>query len=138
MSLKNSIKEFKALLGDEESLLDINYPKISEMIKLHWGYKEIYLYINKLLVVDKDRSRQGFPIEVIKEIYLLQEIHEKLFPGLKKCNWGGKYGKESIYSTLIGPNFQSYNNFISKAAEVNDLKNHEMKNLHRNYRRLLS
>ena len=84
MSLKNSIKEFKALLGDEESLLDINYPKISEMIKLHWGYKEIYLYINKLLVVDKDRSRQGFPIEVIKEIYLLQEIHEKLFKKKKK------------------------------------------------------
>ena len=83
MSLKNSIKEFKALLGDKESLLDTNYPKISEMIKLHWGYKEIYLYINKLLVVDKDRSRQGFPIEVIKEIYLLQEIHEKLFPALK-------------------------------------------------------
>lgn len=83
MSLKNSIKEFKAYLGDNESLLDVSFPRISEMIELHWGYKELYLYINKLLVVDKDRNRAGFPLEVIQEIYTLQEIHEKLFPGLR-------------------------------------------------------
>ena len=83
MSLKNSIKEFKAYLGEKESLLDTSYQKIAEMIKLHWGYKEIYLYINKLLVVEKERNRQGFPLEVLQEIYMLQEIHEKLFPGTK-------------------------------------------------------
>ena len=33
MILKNSIKEFKAYLGDKESLLDTNYPRIAEMIK---------------------------------------------------------------------------------------------------------
>lgn len=81
MSLKNSIKEFKAYLGDRESLLDTNYQRISEMIKLHWGYKEIHLYIKKLLVVDKDRNRQGFPLAALQEIYTLQEIHNKLFPG---------------------------------------------------------
>ncbi|WP_295623261.1 hypothetical protein [uncultured Nitrosomonas sp.] len=83
MSLKRSIKEFGAYLGDKESLLDKNHPRIAEMIILHWGYKEIYQYINKLLIVDKDRDRQGFPVEVLQEIYKLQEIHEKLFPGLK-------------------------------------------------------
>lgn len=81
MSLKNSIKEFRTYLGDRESLLDTNYQKIAEMIKLHWGYKEIHLYISKLLVVDKDRNRQGFPLAVLQEIYTLQEIHNKLFPG---------------------------------------------------------
>lgn len=81
MSLKNSIKEFKAYLGDRESLLDTNYQKIAERIELHWGYKEIHLYINKLLVVDKDRSREGFPLAALQEIYTLQEIHNKLFPG---------------------------------------------------------
>lgn len=83
MSLKNSIKEFKVYLGDSESLLDKNYPSIVEMIKLHWGYKEIYLYISKLLIVEKERNRKGFPAEVIEEIYKLQEIHEKLFPATK-------------------------------------------------------
>ncbi|MBP6058505.1 MAG: hypothetical protein KA524_08865 [Nitrosomonas sp.] len=90
--LKNSIKEFKAYLGDRESLLDTNYQKIAEMIKLHWGYKEIYLYINKLLVVDKDRNRQGFPLEVLQEIYTLQEIHEKLFPETKMLSTGQLQG----------------------------------------------
>ncbi len=83
MSLKNSIKEFKAFLGDKESLLDKSYPRVVETIKLHWGYKEFYLCINKLLVVEKNQNRQGFPLEVLQEIYKLQEIHEKVFPGLK-------------------------------------------------------
>ncbi|ALQ52271.1 hypothetical protein [Nitrosomonas ureae] len=82
MSLKKSINEFGDYLGDKESLLEKNYPRIAEIIQLHWGYKEIYQYINKLLVVDKDRNRQGFPAQVLQEIYKLQEIHEKLFPDL--------------------------------------------------------
>lgn len=83
MALKNSIMEFNAYLGSNESLLDANYPRISKMIKLHWGYKELYLYINKLLHADRNPNRQGFPLEVIHEIHQLQEIHEKLFPGLE-------------------------------------------------------
>ena len=75
------------------------------MIKLHWGYKEIYLYINKLLVVDKDRNRQGFPLEVLQEIYTLQEIHEKLFPGTKMPSTGQlqgiSEGRKSKNSTLF-------------------------------------
>lgn len=105
MSLKNSIKEFKVYLGDRESLLDTNYQRIAEMIKIHWGYKEIYLYINKLLVVDKDRNRQGFPLEVLQEIYTLQEIHEKLFPGTKMPATGQlqgiSEGRKNKNSTLF-------------------------------------
>jgi len=88
MSLKRSINEFGAYLGDKESLLEKNYPRIAEMIQLHWGYKEIYQYINKLLVVDKDRDRQGFPVQVLQEIYKLQEIHERLFPDLEVLSSG--------------------------------------------------
>jgi hypothetical protein len=104
MSLKNSIKEFKAYLGDRESLLDTNYQRIAEMIRIHWGYKEIYLYINKLLIIDKGRNRQGFPLEVLQEIYILQEIHEKLFPGTKtfspdkvQSTSGGRRNKDSMF-----------------------------------------
>ncbi|MDO8895902.1 hypothetical protein [Nitrosomonas sp.] len=83
MSLKNSIKEFKAFLGDKESLLDKSYPGVTEIIQLHWGYKEFYLCIQKLMVVEKEQNRQGFPLEVLQEIYKLQEIHENVFPKLK-------------------------------------------------------
>lgn len=83
MSLKNSIKGFKAYLGDKESLLDTNYKRIADMIELHWGYKEFYQLIQKLLVVEKDQNRQGFPLEVLQEIYTLQELHQKEFPALK-------------------------------------------------------
>lgn len=88
MSLKKSINEFGDYLGDKESLLEKNYPRIAEIIQLHWGYKEIYQYISKLLVVDKNRDRQGFPVQVLQEIYKLQEIHEKLFPNLKALSKG--------------------------------------------------
>ncbi|MDO9312519.1 MAG: hypothetical protein Q7T85_12645, partial [Nitrosomonas sp.] len=47
------------------------------------GYKEFYLCIQKLLVVEKEQNRQGFPLEVLQEIYKLQEIHENVFPKLK-------------------------------------------------------
>lgn len=84
MTLKNTIKEFKAYLGDKDSLLDKDYQRVADMIKLHWGYQELYPFINKLLIVERDKNRQGFPLNVLEEIYKLQEIHEKLFPSLKK------------------------------------------------------
>ena len=84
MALKKTIKEFKEHLGDKDSLLDTRYQRVADMIELHWGYKEFYSYISKLLVVERDQSRQGFPLDVLQEIYTLQEIHEKAFPHLKK------------------------------------------------------
>ncbi len=95
MSLKNSIKEFKAYLGDKESIIDKEYQRIAETIQLHWGYNEIYSYLNKLLVVEKDRNRNGFPLEVLQEIYVLQQIHEKLFPGAKGISTNNTQGISS-------------------------------------------
>lgn len=83
MLLKNMIKEFSLQLGDKPSLLDTNYSRIAEKILLHWGYKEFYPFMDKLLVVEKERSRQGFPLEVLEEIYLLQEVHDKKFPSTR-------------------------------------------------------
>lgn len=84
MPLKNAIKAFKTYLGDKESLLDTNYRSIADMIELHWGYKEFYLYINKILTIEQGTKRQSLPPEVLKEIHALQEIHEKIFPGMKQ------------------------------------------------------
>lgn len=83
MSLKNSIKEFNAYLGNKDSVLDTQYQRIAQSIQLQWGYPEIYSYLSKLLVVEKDRNRSGFPFEVLQEIHVLQQIHEKIFPGIK-------------------------------------------------------
>lgn len=104
MLLKNCIKEFGNYLGSKECLLDKNFPRIAEKFILHWGYPEFYQYINKLLVVDKDRNRQGFGLDALKEIYALQMIHEKLFPEMKMVNindvqnWSQERTKRSLIS----------------------------------------
>ncbi len=40
--------------------------------------------MNKLLVTDHDRNREGFPPAVMQELYDLTEIHDRLFPGKRK------------------------------------------------------
>lgn len=80
MTGKDIITEFGALLGKGESELERNHPRIVEQIKLLWGYEEFYLYLNRLLIVERERNRQGFSPEVILELDKLREIHEKQFP----------------------------------------------------------
>lgn len=79
MTLKSTITEFGAYLGEKESVLDKDYQRIAEQIKLLWGYDEFFKYIEKLALVEKERSRGGFPYEVILELYILQDIHQKKF-----------------------------------------------------------
>ncbi len=81
MALKNTIKEFSVFLGDRESILDKDYARIAGQIELLWGYEEFYRYLERLLVVEKERDRDGFPLEVILELDKLREIHERLFAG---------------------------------------------------------
>ena len=83
MTLKNTIKEFGISLGDQECVLDRDYTRIAEQIKLLWGYPEFYRYLERLLVTEKERERGGFPLKVIQELGRLQEIHEYLFPDKK-------------------------------------------------------
>ena len=80
MTLKGSIKEFGLYLGNNESFIDLNHKHLSEKILLHWGYQEFYPFINKLIVNDQDRKRNGFSIEVMTELHELSEIHERLIP----------------------------------------------------------
>ncbi|MBX9637462.1 MAG: hypothetical protein K2Q45_07935 [Nitrosomonas sp.] len=93
--------ESAAYLGNKESLLDTNYKRIADMIELHWGYKEFYQLIQKLLVVEKDQNRQGFPLEVLQEIYTLQELHQKEFPALKILIDDGSASRAKNKSSLL-------------------------------------
>lgn len=83
MQLKTSIKEFGAYLGDKDSFLDTNHPHLAEKIVLHWGYKEFYPFMSSLFVVDINRNRAGFSLKVIKELYILSEMHDRLFPEIR-------------------------------------------------------
>jgi hypothetical protein len=76
MTLKNTIKEFADFIGDRESILDRDYPRIANQIALLWGYIELSLYLEKLLIVEKGRNRAGFSFEVIQELDKLKDIHE--------------------------------------------------------------
>jgi hypothetical protein len=83
MALKNTIKEFQTYLGDNESLIDKNHKNIAGKILLLWGYPEFYELMEQLLVVEKDRERSGFSLDVIMEFNELLEIHEHKFPRIK-------------------------------------------------------
>lgn len=85
MALKTSIKEFSALLGDKESLLDKHFKHLAQKIELHWGYDEFYPFMEKLLLDTRNGNRAGLPIEVMQEISDLYEIHEKKFPAEKNA-----------------------------------------------------
>jgi hypothetical protein len=83
MALKNTIKEFQTYLGDKESLIDKNHKNIAGKILLLWGYPEFYELMEQLLVVEKDRERSGFSLDVLTEFNELLEIHEHKFPRIK-------------------------------------------------------
>lgn len=80
MTLKHTIKEFATYLGDQESILDRDYPRVAGQIALLWGYVEFYRYLEKLLITEKGRHRSGFPFEAVLELDKLKEIHERLYP----------------------------------------------------------
>jgi len=84
MALKTTIKEFRALLGNKESLLDQNFKHLAQKIELHWGYDEFYPFMEKLMLDTRDGQRAGFPLDVLQEITVLHEIHTKLYPPKRK------------------------------------------------------
>lgn len=65
-------------------LLALKYPRILKRIELLWGSKESEEYFDSIFLGgDEDRSeRQGFPVEILKEIVYLKQIHDFLFPSL--------------------------------------------------------
>lgn len=80
-----AISEIKAELGTSTSLLDEKYPHVAKYITKFWGRAEFYECTNELLVYSPTvarPSREGFPDDVIKEIFLIIKIHDRLFPYL--------------------------------------------------------
>ncbi|MFA6971756.1 MAG: ATPase, T2SS/T4P/T4SS family [Gallionella sp.] len=77
--------------------LSKNFARIFQRIELLWGKKEAIDYLDSLFFQDivddpkkivlradpsnsASRTRQGFPIDAVKEIVLLKQVHQVLFP----------------------------------------------------------
>jgi len=80
--------------------LSTHFERILQRIDFLWGEKEAISYFESLFLGDvpddhksqsdglehPPRSRQGFPLEAVKEIVLLKQVHQLLFPSLTAIN----------------------------------------------------
>src|ERR1700752_2397056 len=57
-----------------------DYPRVLEAIVSMWGFKELNVYFNKLVLDDRG-GREGFPPEVWDDITMLMRMHEDVMPG---------------------------------------------------------
>lgn len=56
-------------------------PRIAEQMNKLWGTPEFVEYSNQLFFSDRN-NREGFDNDVIKDIFILSEIHESEYPAL--------------------------------------------------------
>jgi hypothetical protein len=57
------------------------HQRILNKIELLWGSRETIKYLNSLLLEDRE-GREGFPIDVLREIVMIKQVHDTLFPSL--------------------------------------------------------
>ncbi|MBF0266116.1 MAG: hypothetical protein HQL46_12680 [Gammaproteobacteria bacterium] len=76
-----------------KSCLEEKYPHVMGKIILFWGYKEFIPFCKKLLVLDKNRDRQGFEFDALQEILFLRTIHQNVFSEFEKKKeiWSEEY-----------------------------------------------
>lgn len=76
-------KIFKALKQASTTYPDLllsSFSRILQRAELLWGSKEGALYFESLVLEDRE-DRNGFPPEVLSDVWLLKQIHESLYPG---------------------------------------------------------
>lgn len=56
-----------------------DFTRILQQIEMLWGKKDALNYFNSILL-DGRGDRQGFPLEAIREIALLKQVHDYLYP----------------------------------------------------------
>lgn len=84
----NQYPKLSASLASAEAkfpeLLAESYPRILKRVELLWGSKEASDYFDSIFLGDSDgrEGRQGFPLEILKEIVYLKQVHDFLFPSL--------------------------------------------------------
>ena len=57
-------------------LAEVGIKRITDQILLHWGTEEGDVYMNSLLINDRENYRIGFPPHVSKAIFALIKLNE--------------------------------------------------------------
>jgi len=66
-------------LATDFSLIQQQFPKVSEKITLMWGGVGLQDYLSKT-IFDERGGRQGFPLPIVSALMRLQEYHGTLMP----------------------------------------------------------
>lgn len=77
------IEKLSSLLGEDSNLYphktEAKYPRIVEKISMLWGTVGMSRYFTEILFDDRG-DREGFPSEVMMEIFALSSHHESTRP----------------------------------------------------------
>lgn len=73
-----------------------NLARIWEKVQKTWGSAEGMQYLQSLMVVEDNRTRDGFTPEIVSELLLLGKLHEEAFPQYESAKLGDifEYGGE--------------------------------------------
>ncbi len=75
-------------LATDFSMIQEQFPKISEKITLMWGSAVLQQYLSKI-IFDERGDRQGFPMPVVAALMRIYDYHSKLVPETKEGDdWG--------------------------------------------------
>ena len=69
-------------LASDFSLIQQQFPKVSEKITLMWGGVALQDYLSKT-IFDERGGRQGFPLPIVSALMRLQEYHGTLMPSVR-------------------------------------------------------
>ena len=60
----------------DKLLAEVGIKRITDQILLHWGTREGDVYMNSLLINDREQQRAGFPPHISKAIFALIKLNE--------------------------------------------------------------
>lgn len=83
-----------------------NFSRLLRQIDTLWGTKEAQDYINSLFLNDRD-DRQGFPMDALKEITMLHQLHDLFFPSFSI----------NPYDPFSGPNLAAPLGVLEKSQQ---------------------
>jgi len=74
-----------------EPAVKASLTRIWENILKTWGTEEGIQYLESLLVVEDDRTRQGFDSTIISELLLLGKLHDEAYPEFAVSKFGNNF-----------------------------------------------
>jgi len=65
---------------DPRHMLERRFPHVVSRIVLLWNRRECGEYLRSLLVTEQGESRQGFPLDLVDDLLMLDAVHGARFP----------------------------------------------------------